>query len=81
MNMNVNDFASVAMHLAGSVFRPQSYESVADLIDVLSGLAGLILLTLILLVQDLTEHARERKRDWSADPQHPHAAWWGHRKR
>lgn len=77
----MNEFVSVAIRLAGSVFRTQSYESVADLIDILAGLAGLILLTSILLVHLPGGRARERKPDWQTDPQHSHAVWWSHHKR
>jgi hypothetical protein len=48
----MNDFVSVAMRLAGSVFRAQSYGSVVDLIDILSGLAGLTFLAIVLLVHE-----------------------------
>ena len=77
----MNDFVSVAMRLAGSVFRTQSYGSVIDLIDILSGLAGLIFLAIVLLVHELTGSAREQKSDWRADAPHANAVLPGHRKR
>ncbi|CAE6733272.1 hypothetical protein [Paraburkholderia haematera] len=77
----MNEFVNVAIRLVGSVFRPQSYESVADLIDIFSGLAGLFLLTIILLAHEVAERAHERNPDWQTDPLHSHAVWWRHHKR